>query len=99
MGFISAGIGTPLPSLGMTVSDEDIGENARFSLSLRAKDIRFSDCFSVEPVMVMGRSPVIIRVLNNSELDYEKGVREIKLYVIAFVTDENVSFNPVNMYY
>ena len=84
------GIGTPLPGLGIIASDNDIGENARFSLSLRSDDAKFSDCFSVEPMEVMIRSPVIIRVVNNSGLDYESDIREIKLYVIAFVYNNQV---------
>lgn len=75
----------------MVVSDDDVGENAHFSLNLKTNDLRFADCFSLEPLDVTGRTPVIIRVLNNSALDYESGVREITLYVVAFVTDEQVS--------
>lgn len=74
----------------MIASDDDIGENARFSLTLRSSDIRFADTFSVEPVTVTRRSPVIVRVVNNLGLDYEAGIRAIQLYVIAFVTDEQV---------
>ena len=41
---------------------------------------------------VTGKSSVIIRVVDNSKLDYESGVRSIKLYVIAY-DDEH----PVNV--
>jgi len=76
----------------LIASDDDIGENAHFSLSLRSSDPEFSDCFSVEPMEVMRRSPIIIRVTNNSNLDYESGIRDIKLYVIAYVHDNQVSY-------
>ncbi len=81
----------------MVVSDDDIGENAQFSLSLQFGDIRFMDSFSVEPTRVTGRSPVIIRVTDNSALDYESGVREIQLYVIASVLGEEVNYMSMEM--
>ncbi|XP_065209802.1 cadherin-23 isoform X2 [Planococcus citri] len=86
------GVGTPLPSLGMTVSDADIGDNARFSLTLKAHPGQFADCFSIEPATAVGKSAVIIRVVNNTGFDYENGIREITLYAVASVVDgENVS--------
>lgn len=85
-----SGVGTPLPGFGMVVSDDDIGENAHFSLSLQSNDPQFENCFSVEPSVVTGRSPVIIRVVDNEPLDYENGVREVKLFVIAYVLDKQV---------
>lgn len=88
---VCTGAGSPLPNLGMTVYDNDIGENAKFSLSLRATDMRFTDCFSIEPSVVVGKSAVIIRIVDNSLLDYESGIRNIELYISAFTTDENVS--------
>lgn len=75
----------------MVISDEDIGENAHFSLSLRTEEPEFADCFTVEPFSVIGQSPVIIRVMDNVPLDYDNGVREVRLNVVAFITDEEVS--------
>lgn len=48
---------------------------------------------------VMKRSPVIVRVVNNSNLDYESGIRDIKLYVIAFVYDSEVSRETLMVVY
>lgn len=74
----------------MVVNDDDIGENAHFSLSLQSSDPKFANCFSVEPSVVTGRSPVIIRVVDNEPFDYENDIREVKLFVIAYVFDEQV---------
>lgn len=87
---IYSGVGTPVPGLDMIASDDDIGENAQFSLTLRSSDVRFADYFTVEPVSVTRQSPVIVKVLNNSCLDYEAGIRNINLYVVAFVTNIQV---------
>ena len=60
--------GTPLPGLDLVVSDEDVGENAKFSLHLES-NVR--GVFAIFPENAVGRTPVIIKVVNGSALDYE----------------------------
>ncbi|XP_023233383.1 cadherin-23-like [Centruroides sculpturatus] len=61
---------TPLPDLNMVVSDMDVGDNAKFSLHL--EDVLNSNgVFSVFPTTAIGRTPVIIKVIDTSKLDYE----------------------------
>ncbi|XP_063930740.1 cadherin-87A isoform X2 [Zophobas morio] len=69
--------GSALPSLDMVVTDPDEGNNSVFSLQL--DDI--SSSFSIEPKVVTGSSPVIIRVANSS-LDYED-LNQRKFIILA----------------
>lgn len=77
----------------MIVSDDDVGENARFSLMLQSEDERVHRWFRVEPVTGQGRTPVVIRVDDNTDLDYDSGLRSTRLAIIAAIQDVDVSSN------
>ncbi|KAF2368301.1 Cadherin [Trinorchestia longiramus] len=97
--------GTPLSGLDLTVADEDLGDNAKFDLSL--EDVSPSGStgvFTVFPKTVVGRSPVIIKVADSSKIDFENpdasqfvvkvvasqdGVAVSSSIVIMNVTDAN----------
>lgn len=84
---------TPLPGLGMVVNDEDVGENARFSLSLRGVRNFPSGVFTVHPVSAQGRTPVVVRVIEPNKLDYDienEEKRRIIFDVVASVKRKEV---------
>lgn len=54
----------------MTVIDEDLGVNSRYNLSLK-NVINSEGVFSVSPTYGEGRTPVVIKVVDNSKLDYD----------------------------
>lgn len=62
-----------IPGLNLAVSDSDAGDNSRFHLMI--EDLNHqnpaSKAFSVLPIEAVGRSPVIIKVINSQLLDYE----------------------------
>ena len=65
------GLDTPLPNLNIVVNDGDVSSNAEFNLQL--EDVLNSEgVFSVYPTRAIGRTPVIIRVVNPEALDYEQ---------------------------
>ncbi|CAH0386133.1 unnamed protein product [Bemisia tabaci] len=84
----SISIGTPLPGLSMTVSDNDVGENARYILALDNLDHRINQWFKVEPEAATGHTPVVIRVINNKGLDYDRGVKKLQISVVAYVESD-----------
>ena len=62
-----------IPGLNLVVSDSDIGDNARFELSLQDLDLKnpATAAFSVTPAEAVGRTPVILKVINSNRLDFE----------------------------
>lgn len=77
------GNGTPLPGLNMVVNDGDVGDNALYSLSLRSTDSRVAQWFRVEPTEARGRTPVVVRVVDNRGLDFDNGMTEVSFTVVA----------------
>ena len=61
---------TPLPDLNLIVSDGDISNNAAYELVLESLG-NAAGIFSVYPEKAVGRTPVIIRVVDPSRLDHE----------------------------
>ncbi|KAE8743505.1 hypothetical protein FOCC_FOCC010892 [Frankliniella occidentalis] len=78
-------VDSPLPGLNMVVLDGDIGDNARYALSLR--DVSNSEgLFSVHPTSGQGRTPVVIRVRSKRGLDYDvddPALRRIEFDVVV----------------
>ncbi|KAJ9597158.1 hypothetical protein L9F63_026951, partial [Diploptera punctata] len=78
---------TPLPGLNMVVHDQDVGDNARYTLKLR--NVKNSaGIFTVHPTSAIGRTPVVIRVADIRGLDYDvadQSLREIIFDVVATV--------------
>ncbi|KAK9498689.1 hypothetical protein O3M35_003268 [Rhynocoris fuscipes] len=78
-------IGTPLPGLNMVVMDNDLGENAHYALDLKSSDRRALQWFTVEPAEAYGRTPVVVRLKDNTGFDYDTGLRHIKFTIAAYV--------------
>ncbi|ALC44966.1 Cad74A [Drosophila busckii] len=95
--------GMPLPGLAIFVDDLDMGEHSRYELQLR--DVRnAAGVFAVAPQQAQGRTPVVIKVLNSSRLDYDaptqrsfefdliastQGVQQAKARVLVHLLDAN----------
>lgn len=80
----------------MVVSDEDVGENARFVLALKDSPNYpgMSEAFTVSPENAQGRVPVVIRAKDTSVLDYDvddSAKRELEFDVVALVAGRVVS--------
>ncbi|XP_075232769.1 protocadherin gamma-B2-like [Lycorma delicatula] len=79
----------------MVVSDDDVGDNARFTLTLQSEDERVHRWFRVEPTSGQGRTPVVIRVNDNTDLDYDAGLRSARLAIIASIQDADGEMQQV----
>ncbi|KAB7498891.1 Cadherin-23 [Armadillidium nasatum] len=90
--------GTPLPGLNLIVSDEDVGENARFSLHLEGDHMteKIREVFEVFPKEAVGRTPVIIKVKNGTALDFEDPLANKFLFkVVVSQNSEEISSSSV----
>lgn len=75
---------TPLPDLAIIVTDMDLGANSRYSLSLR--NIRNSEgVFAVAPTHGEGRTPIVVKVLDTSKLDYDVPDVDQRVFVFDIV--------------
>lgn len=74
----------------MIITDEDIGENAQYFLSLR--DVHnVGTTFIVQPRSGMGRTAVVVRVNDTANLDYEdESLRTLVFDIVAGVSNEYV---------
>ncbi|XP_011302373.1 cadherin EGF LAG seven-pass G-type receptor 2 [Fopius arisanus] len=100
--FEDIGVDTPLPGLNMVVSDNDVGENAKFILALRDAPSYpgVSRGFSVTPEQAQGRVPVVIKVLDPKILDYDVediSKREMEFDVTASVDGRVAAFSRVHV--
>ncbi|CAL1286590.1 unnamed protein product [Larinioides sclopetarius] len=88
------GTNTPLPGLNLVVTDMDVGDNAKFELVL--EDILNSEgMFAVFPSVAIGRTPVIIRVINSNELDYEKPDKRMFIFKVKTIQEGFASDSAV----
>ncbi|KAM7355169.1 cadherin 74A isoform 1-T1 [Cochliomyia hominivorax] len=91
--------GMPLPGLTVFVDDRDMGNNSRYSLVLR--DIKNSmNTFAVSPTEAQGRTPIVVKVLNSSHLDYDVDdveKREFSFDVLALVKGVEKSKVRINV--
>ena len=79
---------TPLPDLNMIVADGDISNNAAYDLVLESIE-NADGVFSVYPEKAVGRTPVIIRVIDPDRLDHElESGRRFVLLVKAIKDNE-----------
>lgn len=77
------GNGMPLPGLSIFVDDRDMGENSRYQLKLQDVS-NAAGVFTVFPTEGQGRTPVVVRVLDASRLDYDNPAqREFKFDLVA----------------
>uniref|UniRef100_A0A1B0FB48 Cadherin domain-containing protein n=1 Tax=Glossina morsitans morsitans TaxID=37546 RepID=A0A1B0FB48_GLOMM len=93
------GMGMPLPGLAIFINDLDTGSNSHYDLKLR--NIRNSlNVFSVSPVEGQGRTPIVIKVLNSTRLDYDVADSMDRIFlfdIIASVRGEEKSKVRVNV--
>lgn len=84
---------SPLPGLNMIITDNDIGENANYKLSLRGIQ-NVGDSFTVYPDSGSGHTAVVVRVSDTKNLDYDiedEDLRILIFEVVAGVPNEYVS--------
>ncbi|GBP73902.1 Cadherin-23 [Eumeta japonica] len=91
--------GSPLPGLSLYVEDNDIGQNSRYNLHLR--DVYNSEgIFGISITQGEGRTPVGIKILNSSKLDYDVNDEEQRYFsfdVVASVNKQELSSTRVNI--
>lgn len=78
----------------MLVTDDDMGENAKYKLALRDAPNYpgVSAAFAISPEQGQGRVPIVIRARDSNVLDYDlPGNRELEFEVTASVKDDVVS--------
>ncbi|CAL8113890.1 unnamed protein product [Orchesella dallaii] len=86
-------IGTPLPELDMTITDEDTGTFADFTLKI---DGPLSELFDIQPKFATGHVRPVIRV--KKAFDYENpNERKFLLLIVAQNTDEPELFSTATV--
>ncbi|XP_001653880.2 cadherin-23 isoform X1 [Aedes aegypti] len=79
---------TPLPDLAIIVTDMDLGANSRYSLSLR--NIHNSEgVFAVVPTHGEGRTPIVVKVIDSSKLDYDVPDGDMRIFIFDIVASVN----------
>lgn len=90
---------TPLPGLPIYVVDRDLGANSRYNLSLR--NVYNSDgVFAVSPTYGEGRTPIVVKVIDPSKLDYDvtdANLRNLTFDLIASVNGMDLSMTRINV--
>lgn len=90
---------TPLPGLAIVVNDPDLGENSDYSLSLR--NVKNSEgVFEISPRNGHGRTPVVVKVINNEKLDFDIPVASDKEFIfdiMARVRGQEVSYTRITV--
>ena len=68
-----------IPGFALIVTDTDVAENARFSLSLEDVDLSnpATKAFAVYPQTAVGRSAVQLKVINSNLIDYEEESKRV----------------------
>lgn len=92
--------GTPLPSLSIYVDDKDLGANSQYNLSLR-NVLNADDVFEVSPKFGHNRTPIVVKVLDPSRLDYDvddPALRQLKFDIIASVNHIDYASASVTVY-
>lgn len=84
----------------MVVLDGDLGDNARYALSLR--DVSNSEgLFSVHPTSGHGRTPIVVRVVSKQGLDYDvddPALRRIEFDVVVHAKGDTVGWRALTEY-
>lgn len=91
---------TPLPGLSVFVIDKDMGDNSQYNLSLRSVE-NAENVFEVSPSAGQGRTPVVVKVLDPSKLDYDiedAALRTFKFDLVASVKGMDLSMTRITAY-
>lgn len=94
------GKGTPLPGLSIYVDDKDLGANSQYNLTLK-NVLNAENVFEVSPKSGRNRTPIVVKVLDPSKLDYDidnPDLRILKFDLIASVNDISYSSANVTVY-
>lgn len=94
------GKGTPLPGLSIYVNDKDLGANSQYNLSLK-NVLNAENVFEVSPKSGHNRTPIVVKVLDPSKLDYDvddAALRILKFDLIASVNGIGYSSTNVTVY-
>lgn len=90
---------TPLPGLSIYVVDKDLGANSRYNLSLR--NVYNADhVFAVSPTYGEGRTPIVVKVIDSSKLDYDvadASLRNLTFDLIASVNGMDLAMSRINV--
>lgn len=92
--------GTTLPGLSIYVIDKDLDLNSQYNLSLR-NILNAHNVFEVSPVSGHGRTPVVVKVLDPTKLDYDVNnvdLRILKFNLIASVNGIEMSSATVTVH-
>ncbi|XP_074596109.1 cadherin-87A-like isoform X2 [Brevipalpus obovatus] len=91
--------GSAVPGLNLVAYDLDTGHNAKFSLSLEDIDPSHpvARIFSVSPSLAMGRTPVIIKLINSNQLDYEDERKRNFMFNVVATQGTVRSIATINM--
>lgn len=66
-------------------------------LVMRTQDSRVSNWFKIIPETALGRSTVLIRLIDNDGFDYDAGVTEVEFDIVAMYQDNlTVSYILIN---
>lgn len=91
--------GSPVPGLSIYIQDDDIGSNSKYTLKLR--DVYNSKgVFAISPTEGEGRTPISIKVIDSTRLDYDVDDDAQRLFVfdiVASVDNQEVSSCRVNI--
>lgn len=94
------GKGTPLPGLSIYVNDKDLGMNSQYNLSLN-NVLNAEDVFEVSPKSGFSKTPIVVKVLDPSKLDYDvddADLRILKFDLIASMNGVGLSSASVTVY-
>lgn len=91
--------GSAVPGLNLFVSDSDGGENSKFGLILENLDEEnpATQAFQVFPTVAVGRTPVIIKIINSNLLDYENEARRVFLFNVVALQNNTRSVSRVKI--
>lgn len=90
---------TPLPGLSIYVTDKDLGANSRYNLSLR-NVYNADNVFAVSPTHGEGRTPIVVKVIDSSKLDYDvddASLRNLTFDLIASVNGMDLAMSRINV--
>lgn len=91
------GKGTPLPGLSIYVNDKDLGANSHYNLSLK-NVLNAENVFEVSPKTGHNRTPIVVKVLDPSKLDYDVDDPEMRILKFDLIASVNgIAYSSTNI--
>lgn len=75
-----------------------MGDNGRYVLVMRNRDPRVADWFKIIPEAALGRTNVLIRLIDNQGFDYDAGITNIEFDIVAMYQDNMTVSNSIFLY-